>query len=280
MTKGRWFKKPKDLTTAPAQKFTHKGYGFFFRDRSDPWADPQIRLKSVAVTLALLEGRLEPRNDDFILQCVSNTKGLFNRIARGDRPDWFTVASQFGYPSAQLCRQVADDLAKMRKGMLKEDGAAFEAARDRLLDEPVVECLIAFEDAVARNQWYEAEEGWAYVFWSHDEPDLLAIGATEGTIFDVESELNREFSSGGRYGVIGAWLVHDPEETAALLKRQFDRKSLGAGFYRMEIGDAKKEIQSLLERHDQFVMSPWHVEDEPELDREQDHEQDMTPAGP
>lgn len=278
MTKGRWFKKAKELTEPPAQKFTHKGYGFFFRDKGDPWADPKIRIKSVATVLDLLEGRLEPSNDEFVLQCVSNVKGLFNRIARGDRPDWFTVASQFGYPSARLCRQVAEDLAKMRKAMVKEDPEAYLSAKARVLAQPVVECLHGFEDAVLRDKWFEAERGWAYVFWSHAEKDILAIGTTEGTIFEVADELNHEFKNGGRYGVIGAWLVHDPDETARLFKKHFDRNSIGAGFYRVEIGDAKKEIQTLLDRHDQFVLSPWHVEEEPELEME--NESEMALSGP
>src|SRR6516162_3107059 len=79
------------------------------------------RITACEVVLGILVTRNARTNPDQMLACLSIVKGLFNRVARQDQWDWFTVAGQFGYPSCRLAKTIADELATLRTAIRDGD---------------------------------------------------------------------------------------------------------------------------------------------------------------
>ncbi len=55
------------------------------------------RIASCVAVDAIIRSRTMPSPDESTLDAISDVKGLFNRVARQDQWDWFTVCGQLGY---------------------------------------------------------------------------------------------------------------------------------------------------------------------------------------
>jgi hypothetical protein len=102
------------------------------------------------------------------------------------------------------------------------------------------------------------EAGWAYILWSSTERDILALGATAGTLEDAISRLEDENPDRNPYGVLAAWLVHDPDAASDMIEKRFRAEAVGEGFYRMDLLGAKTGIAEGLKTDENLSHSPWH----------------------
>lgn len=257
-------KKPKliagALSAVPDGRFKRFGFGTSPVPR-DEWDQ---RITSAERVLGMIEGHVRPDASEATLDCISVTKGMFSRIALCDRYDWFSVARMMGYPSSEFSRQVSHGLAYLRFFLAQGDMDGAERELQRMRNVPAADCLHEFL-AIARDGRHpENEEGWAYILWSSSERDLLHIGASGGTVDEVLARLRRDYPGHDPFGVMAAWLVHDPLEAYVLVREIFDAEMVGDGFYRIGLGEARKRLGGQLSARDLLALSPWHEEPDPE----------------
>jgi len=258
-------KKPKliagALAAVPDGRFKRFGFGTSPVPR-DEWDE---RITSAERVLSMIEGHVRPDASEAVLDAISVTKGMFSRIALCDRYDWFSVARMMGYPSSEFSRQVSNSLAHLRFFLVQGDTDGAERELRRLQDVPASDCLQEFLAIARDGQHPENEEGWAYILWSSSERDLLHIGAAGGTVDDVLARLRRDYPGHDPFGVMAAWLVHDPLEAYGLVRETFDSEMVGDGFYRIGLREARKRLGSELVARDLLALSPWHEGPVPEV---------------
>lgn len=247
----------------PSGRFQKWGFGL----SSINYSEWQPRIDAATTVLNILDGNAAPAKNAAVLDALSVVKGLFERQYLADRYDWFTTARFTGYPSPALASAISDDFHAVRDRILNDDANAMNMALQRLRDSHVDGMLEGYLDMTVRAQYPEDEVGFAYILFSTSEKEALAIGATEGHVDDVLKGLQKDYGDNDPYGVAAAYLVNDPERTAALLKKAFRRHYMNDGFYRIGLGDARDRLEEVLTAAHEIVASPWHVEsDEEELE--------------
>lgn len=243
------------MATVPNRKFQNIGYGFI------PIAAQQwdLRIKAVQQVAEMLDdGKMPEKNQESIIN-LKILKGMFFSLVTGDQWDWFTTARMLGFPSAELSRQISIRFHRMAQAVNDESDGYFEKCLKYLRQNHVGEMLDNYIDIACRSQHPIEEEGWAYILWSSSSPDELFIGASGGQIDEVTRQLRIDNPQKDPYGVLGAWLVHDPVKAYQDIRRQLSTNSLGCGYYRVDLGSAKEIVSSTLQLTDNYASSPWHV---------------------
>ncbi len=171
-------------------------------------ATQRERTIACAKILEALKLREQPTDRDEVLSHLSVTKGLFNRVAREDQWDWFTVAGQLGYPSRGLARVIAYELASLRSAIRDNDDSALAAAHAKLSRLPVWRCLSVFLGLAQIVD--EVGAGWIYILSTREFKDLLKIGMTTRTVEMRAQEINSATGVAIPFGVRRCWRVSDP----------------------------------------------------------------------
>lgn len=166
------------------------------------------RLIAAEVVCQVLAFRDCPPVEPQLLDALSLTKGLFNRVAREDQWDWFTVMGQLGYPSLGLARKIASKLSDVRIAIRDQDTNAFQAARRDLARLPTHLCLLVFLGKAKIAD--EEGVGWIYILSTRELRDLLKIGMTTRTVEQRVDEINRATGVAIPFGVRRCWRVLDP----------------------------------------------------------------------
>src|ERR1700740_2822682 len=166
------------------------------------------RTIACAKLLELLNAKERPKAREELLSRLSVTKGLFNRVVREDQWDWFTVASQLGYPSRGLARLIADELSNLRSAIRDDDDAAFRMAHANLSRVLVRRCLSVFLGLAQIVD--EVGAGWIYILSTRELKDLLKIGMTMRTVETRAQEINGATGVAIPFGVRRCWRVSDP----------------------------------------------------------------------
>lgn len=246
------------MATVPNRRFQNIGYGFI------PIAAQQwdLRIAAVQKVARLLDGGEMPQNDRESINDLRIVKGMFFALVTGDQWDWFTSARMLGFPSADLSRQISIRFHRMALAVAEQSDGYFEKCVNYLNKNHVGEMLENYLDIACRSQHPVEEEGWAYILWSSSTPDELFIGASGGQIDEVTRQLRLENPHKDPYGVLGAWLVHDPVAAFQDIRGRLTNNSLGCGFYRIELGKAKEIVNNILVMTDNYASSPWHVCDQ------------------
>lgn len=213
-------------------------------------ATQESREKSVRSLLTFLSGGRN-QSTATLLESVSEVKGLFNRVARADQWDWFTVWLQLGRPSpTKLAPYIATALGQLRKALVKGDHTLSEVILGRLNDKSTQRCLRSFLEP--HESPHAAGRGYVYVLSTRETPGLLKIGYTNRDIVTRVNEINRATGVVYPYGVRALWVVSD----AADVERQVHdllgeyRVRKDREFFAMEFGMAVREITRLLKSRD------------------------------
>lgn len=183
------------------------------------------------------------------LDAISGVKGMFNRIARMDQWDWFTVCAQLGYLSRGLSKAIGIALANMRMAARDGDEGGLRQAQKILSEMPVRRCLRLFLGELVLQE--EADAGWIYILSTREMPDLLKIGMTTRTVQDRVREINGATGVAIPFGVRRCWRVGDPRRSEKLLHEVLYESRLRADreFFRIRFFDAEKSIQEAINLH-------------------------------
>ena len=249
------------MRDVPERSFENRGFGVIQVAHRE-WDD---RITATMLVRNLLNAKSLPEDSEPMQKALSMVKGMFSRINVGDQYDWYTTSRFLGHPSAELSKTLSTQLAIV-KGALREQSAVHFATAVAIFKESYgVEMLDNYLDMTTRNAHPVKEEGWAYALWSSSERDVIHLGAASGELEEVLGRLNSENPEFHPYGVLAAWLVHDPLDAYNAIHEEFTNQALGDGFFRIDLGTARDRTTALLKATDNFALSPWHDYDpEPE----------------
>jgi hypothetical protein len=207
------------------------------------------RLKSAEQVLRLLEHPDALRTAQTSLEAISEVKGLFNRVARQDQWDWFTVAQQLGHPSSRISRVIAMYLGYLRTALRNDDKDLLTEYRSNLCRLPTRKCLKVFLGAAEIAN--EENAGWIYILSTRETPDLLQVGMTERTIEQEVRELNDGTGVGIPFGVRCCWRVHNPKRAEAIVRAALEpfRIRGDSALFRLQFSEAKERIGDELTAH-------------------------------
>ncbi|MCS4089160.1 hypothetical protein [Rhizobium sp. BK176] len=256
----------KPMTEVPAKDFVGRnGFGTIPIPHKD-WSD---RIAATQVVLNVIESGRLPKDSEPLQQSLSMVKGMFSRIYVGDCYDWFTTSKFLGHPSGEVSKAISTSIAVLKGAIREQNVDLFNEAVERINADYGNEMLENYLDMTVRNGHPVREEGWAYVLWSSSERDVVHVGAAGGEVEEVIKRLNDENPDHHPYGVLAAWLVHEPLAAYNDIHAALDRYAMGDGFFRVNFGIARDTVHKLLKDTDNFALSPWH-----------DHEAESAPSAP
>lgn len=250
-------------TEVPDETFLTCGFGLIQVSNRD-WDRRIIATRGIN---RLLKAKQLPADDEGLQVALSIVRDMFFRVHVGRRYDWFTTSKFLGHPSGDLCKTLATQFSIMKGAIREQSHRHFASAVAVFEENHGFEMLDNYLDMTVNAAHPVKEEGWAYILWSSSEKDVLHIGAAGGEIDEVTTALDAENPEFHPYGVLAAWLVHDPVDAFNVIKETFDGEALGGGFYRVDMGTARRKLDAVLKRDDNFALSPWH-DYEPELEAE------------
>lgn len=254
----------KPSTQVPGEDFLHRGFGFIQIAHSQ-W-DRRIAA-ATGISMMLRSGQL-PADAESIQIGLSIVRDMFFRVHTCERYDWYTTSKFLGHPSGDLCKTLATQVGIMKGALRTQDPLLMASATAVFADNFGLDMLDNYLDMAVRSAHPVKEEGWAYILWSSSEKDVLHMGAAGGEIEEVTASLNAENPEYHPYGVLAAWLVHDPVDAYQTIHAAFEGEALGGGFFRTDLATARKRIDAALKMDDNFALSPWH-DYEPTLEAEQ-----------
>lgn len=241
-------------TTMPLAAYRVMGFGTVPVDEKH-W---QPRIDAVRIVSDALSSRQMPSSSEELLAAFSVVKGLFSRIALGDTGDWYTISRLLGYPSARLSLATSWRMAWARAAIRAQDADVFRIVSSRIYDDHCLEMLNNYLDMAIDATHPLVEHGWAYILWSSTERDAMHVGAASGSVEDVVKRLSREHPKHAAFGILSAWLIHDPLIAYARIQEKLSPYALGDGFFRLDLGTAKTAVETLLCDTDNISHSPWH----------------------
>ena len=183
------------------------------------------------------------------LECLSEVKGLFNRVARQDQWDWFTVAGQLGYPSEGLSGRIAKQIGDLRQAMKLMESDTTLHVLGRLEAMPAFACLSVF---LGEKKIHDEDGcGWVYVLSTRDYPDTLKIGMTTRTVEMRVKEINSATGVVIPFGVRHCRRVTDPTTAERLVHHRLAMHRMRADreFFRLDFHSAKSAIGEVLREH-------------------------------
>ena len=196
--------------------------------------------------MMLLSASETPKANEQILEQLSIVKGMFNRIAREDQWDWFTVSGQFGYPSRFLSKAIAEQISGFRSAIRDGDDQAGTAALTSLLRLPTRQCISVFLGLKRITD--EVNAGWIYILSTRELRDLLKIGVTTRTVETRAHEINGATGVAIPFGVRRCWRVLEPKKAEKLVHEALAGYRLrdDREFFRMEFTLAAELTQGAI----------------------------------
>jgi hypothetical protein len=206
------------------------------------------RRNSVQYVLQLLEHPSTLSAGQINLEAMSEVKGLFNRVARQDQWDWFTVSRQLGYPSTRISKVIAMYLGNLRVALRDGNEDLSTETRTNLCRLPTRKCLKVFLGSAKLAN--EENAGWMYIL-STKTPALLKIGVTKNTVEEKVKQINAGKGDTIPFGVRCCWRVRDPGRAEAIVHTALEHYQIRGerAFFRMQFAEAKKSIANELTRH-------------------------------
>ncbi len=130
------------------------------------------------------QGTFNPEN---LVNALSRTKGIFNRIIKQDQWDWFTVNMYLDYPPYHNIRNIVSELALLRNAILKKNDKLGQVAIKQLGENHFVTYINNYLN-FDLNADSEAE--YLYILSRREEKDILKIGRTTRNIQKRVNEIN------------------------------------------------------------------------------------------
>lgn len=224
-------------------------------------ATQRTRTKAAIALIEMLASPDMPASALDVLDAISEIKGMFNRIARQDQWDWFTVCAQFGYPSLKLSQDVACELGSLRSAIKDQDEGAFRKIREMLTKRPIGLCLAVFLGKMKIRQ--DPGTGWIYVLSTRQSRTFLKIGMTTRTVEQRVQEINSATGVVVPFGVRRCWRVRNPAEAERIVHRALadfrirdDREFFEAEFMRIVTTIQAVIVESGLEIRTLNALAP------------------------
>ncbi len=209
-------------------------------------ATQRQRTEACSRVMAILNASAMPKADEQLLDQLSVIKGMFNRIAREDQWDWFSVSGQCGYPSNFLSKTLAEQVSDFRSAIRDGDDLGATVALTNLQRLPTRKCLSVFLGLKRITD--EANAGWIYILSTRELRDLLKIGVTTRTVETRAQEINGATGVAIPFGVRRCWRVLEPRKAEKLVHEALFSYRLrnDREFFRMEFTLAAQLVQEAI----------------------------------
>ncbi len=210
------------------------------------------RIASCIAVDAIFTGNTMPVPDQSILDAISDVKGLFNRVARQDQWDWFTVCGQLGYPSLKLSKDIGEQFGRLRFAIRDQKGLSFEKTIETLAEMPTRLCLGCLVGRLMIRE--DDDAGWIYLLSTRQARTLLKIGMTTRSVEQRVREINNATGVVIPFGVRRCWRVRTPAQAEKQVHRALsefrirdDREFFEAEFMQVVLTIQNTIIESGLE---------------------------------
>ncbi|NTF18137.1 hypothetical protein G6L37_06940 [Agrobacterium rubi] len=245
----------------PEEKYPRVGYGFHLPKEFDEEFDAVVRTRDMILAGSTITDTPTHIKD------LSLVGKIFNRAQAACFRDWFLQSFRLGHPSHLLARAAVEEIAKLQVSVARKNKAAISERLSFLDREAVVEMLDNYI-GLTRNEIPPVEKGWAYLAWRSEKKHGFFPGASSGPMYDIlEGLATRNPWREPGFGVVAAWLVHDPEFAAGTIDDLFAGHPRKRGGFRMDLGEMSDAIEGALLASDNLVVSPWHSDDDEALER-------------
>lgn len=204
------------------------------------------RLEAIDSIIDLIEGRYEKVNTESILDDISCIKGLFTRIGKQDRWDWFTVFDKLGRPGIKKSFDLSQSLAFLRRQI--KSGEDFCSALEKVKEMGLRRHLNNYKYYDNIRHKSSPRIGEIYILSRRSERDVLKIGYTTRSIYDRVKEINRATGILEPLGVRAIWTVDDPRQIEKMIHRQLEQYRIRKDreFFRIDYYRAFKIIYDLI----------------------------------
>lgn len=218
---------------------------------------------AISEIMPLLESNALPLKDRLPTDEFWKVTRVFSAVASQADPCWFTYSEMLGHPAPELARRVLQHLGNFPQTIKQQNTQRFHQLTQAFDDDRGFEMLDSYLDVAARGQEPVVEDKMAFIT-SVPGAFSLRIDACEGSVRDHLSNLVREqgFSQQGR-ALLGSWLIHDVSEVQEAIKSTFEGEAMASGQYFVKEQKAKATLEAILKHTNNFVLSPWHLDDEP-----------------
>lgn len=237
---------------------TISGYGFIPYD-----ADKQALYTDAASALfeAVSSGVLPARDEAWKRRC-NNLARLFGSVSSQGDAAWFVNSEMLGHPSPEIAGRMIGLMNKLGWAIKGQNARGFSAAVEAFTADYGDEMLDSYLDVVVRGNKPVSEPEWAYILSSNSANGVLRIGATTDDLRALASSMNRSVNSNSPVSVLAAWPVHDADEARITLEIALRSYRASEGNYFIKLGNAKAIVEQGLKETDNFVLSPFHVDDD------------------
>jgi hypothetical protein len=226
-------------------------------------ADKQALYTDAASALfeAVSSGVLPTQDRDWKRHGI-NLVRLFGSVSSQGDAAWFVNSEMLGHPSPEVAGRMIGVISQLVGAIRGGVRTRFAALAEAFKNDHGDQMLESYLDVNLRGEKPIVEEEWVYVLWSQSQNGILRIGATTGDLRTLVSETNRRVSSAVPTGILAAWPVHDADEAKVTVANTLRHYKAGESHYFIKPGDAKSLLESALKATDNFVLSPFHVDDE------------------
>jgi hypothetical protein len=226
-------------------------------ERATANADGVAHVKNILETYAM------PPEEDEGHKSSTRMSRLLGAISSQSDASWFRVSEMFGHPAPEMAGSLLTNMNELARAIKKQNASKFQTSVQQLRADMCIEMLDSYLSVARDGAEPTKEADWAYIIGLPNHRAPLQIGACDGDILDVVADLNRRNAGGKQvFGLLGAWLVHDPDEVAEGLRVALQDSEILPDLYDINLGAAKFSIETFLKETDNFVLSPWHVADE------------------
>lgn len=223
----------------------------------------QADAAAVMEVLSLLEGEGIPAREHANAPGFQVVHRLLSSVAAQTGPSWVSISEMFGHPAPELARKLMLSANNLSRSIKQQDHKRYTALLGQFDDDRGFEVLDSFLDVAMRGEPPVGEDKMAYILKTPGKFSLQ-IGACNETLRDFLANMIKDGGySQQRPEVLGAWLVHDAEEVQAAISEAFQTEAMPDGTYFIADHKAKPMLEALLKHTNNFVLSPWHIEDEP-----------------
>ncbi|MNU27257.1 hypothetical protein D3C71_156430 [compost metagenome] len=249
------------ITSPPKDQYPRSGYGMIPPKVYETLANDVSRTREL-----ILSGKLQATVDTHIRD-LKNVAKIFDRAQGARSADWFRQSASIGHPSHLLARRITEALSSLHLNLVNDDQVKARSDLDFLHDEAVTEMLENWITAF-KGERVPTERGWAYLSWKSDHICSLIPGADDGSMKEILESLAVRFARReDNYGLVAAWLVHDPQLATETFRELFAGYPDRNGAYSLDMGKMSSVMEAALLASDNLVLSPWHVEDEHAFER-------------
>ncbi|TLX16105.1 hypothetical protein [Rhizobium sp. MHM7A] len=230
-----------------------------------PIAPERLQADAAAImeVLALLENHEIPQRQEANSQRFQVVSRLLSAVVSQSDPTWFTVSELFGHPAPELARRLMQHMSNFSRSIKQQDQKRYTELVEQFDNDRGFEVLDSYLDVALRGEAPVGEDKMAYIMKVPGKFSLQ-IGACDETLRDFLTAMikDRGFSQ-QRPELLGAWLIHDPQEVQAAISTAFKMEAMSDGTFFINEHKAKPMLEALLKQTNNYVLSPWHVEDEP-----------------